>query len=875
MSNQISEELPARKHPQANAAGGGDAPTPKDGGDKKGGDAPGGTEEASDKRIRQAVYDIRYRARREDIDLRQAFTQYMSNSNLSQAERTAVRGKLFGKEGGGVSEKYGNTGQVVSDAVAKAFDKVFVEGTDKDLEFSYLEELKGNPDTKYKVRVTDAKTERTYVRYADRNKITQLRQNPNISSVEMTDYGEPYEGGRTTDPNAPKKAKKDFDGDGKKESSSKEHAGVVHNAIQRKKGGNPDGQDTRKEEFIADANQEVIDPEQETPPEVIDVMKGKNKIKINPKVSEDKKYGYDKEGKSLNPKDKEDEKKEDPIDTAVCKDPDYRSMKTRADLMRNKLRARGLNMSHELEGEDLVEEFINESVDLAADYFIKEGINEDGLEKIVDLVGLEDFTEFVLDLPQNLNEEREATRAPKRDYAKVKAAVYKKDAERKEKGTGEYSTTKAAKAKYGDEEAPEGKPETKSTPAAKPKTTPAAKVATATKTAKKTQVSTSSDKKGLVSKIKGFVSKGIERHQKAREAGRVPEARAKEFGKGVASGVKTAVNVAKVAYKATQPASKTTQKATTKAQKAADQDKDGKVRTVDAGYEPEGGLVDEEKRPFPHQKVARKLSSLDDKMRSKEYGFKRSTEKNRSFKISGIEDAVKRGEDPRKDTRGGAFAKRGNPDHDHRADYSDNKRKRTVKPSGVQKAVTKAQKAADQDKDGKVRTVDASYKPEAPAISEDLLNKMSRFMPKKSQELDELNRYEKETGTSSGSAGTSRGGVNTPRKGTPTKKGGSDDKIVHFGKGLVRSAEGRPTGQTRSSYDKRGEENNTPSPVQRIKKHLEDKRRNERRPTQGRYPKQDEKAEREYQAKQTAHQEKKYPNSGVVSGTVPGGKGVK
>ena len=31
---------------------------------------------------------------------------------------------------------------------------------------------------------------------------------------------------------------KDWDGDGKKESSSKEHAGSVHNAIQRKKGGN-------------------------------------------------------------------------------------------------------------------------------------------------------------------------------------------------------------------------------------------------------------------------------------------------------------------------------------------------------------------------------------------------------------------------------------------------------------------------------------------------------------------------------------------------------------------------------------------------------------------------------------------------------------
>ena len=47
-----------------------------------------------------------------------------------------------------------------------------------------------------------------------------------------------------------KKAKKDYDGDGKVESGSKEHAGVVHNAIQRAKGGKPDGKDTRKEETV-------------------------------------------------------------------------------------------------------------------------------------------------------------------------------------------------------------------------------------------------------------------------------------------------------------------------------------------------------------------------------------------------------------------------------------------------------------------------------------------------------------------------------------------------------------------------------------------------------------------------------------------------
>ena len=46
-----------------------------------------------------------------------------------------------------------------------------------------------------------------------------------------------------------KKAKKDYDGDGKVESGSKEHAGSVHNAIQKAKGGKADGKDTRKEEY--------------------------------------------------------------------------------------------------------------------------------------------------------------------------------------------------------------------------------------------------------------------------------------------------------------------------------------------------------------------------------------------------------------------------------------------------------------------------------------------------------------------------------------------------------------------------------------------------------------------------------------------------
>ena len=112
MSTDIAESLPARKFAPAamEKSKGKSAPPAAKGGGKpaaKGGGGKGASEEGSEKKIRQAVYDIRYRARREDIDLKAAFAQYMSNSSLGQAERTAVREKLFGKTGG-MSEKYIN-----------------------------------------------------------------------------------------------------------------------------------------------------------------------------------------------------------------------------------------------------------------------------------------------------------------------------------------------------------------------------------------------------------------------------------------------------------------------------------------------------------------------------------------------------------------------------------------------------------------------------------------------------------------------------------------------------------------------------------------------------------------------------------------------
>jgi hypothetical protein len=87
----------------------------------------------------------------------------------------------------------------VNESVVNALLKVFTKTTQ-------LEDADGNPsyeitdvvqeemkEKKYKVRVTDKSTGKTYVRMADREKISQLRSDPRISSVEMTGYGDSYD----------------------------------------------------------------------------------------------------------------------------------------------------------------------------------------------------------------------------------------------------------------------------------------------------------------------------------------------------------------------------------------------------------------------------------------------------------------------------------------------------------------------------------------------------------------------------------------------------------------------------------------------------------------------------------------------------------
>ena len=381
MKRNISEELPARKFAPAAVNS-----SPDDSKKEK------SSQSDPAKKAKQAVYDIRYRARREDIPLLQAFSQYMQNSSLGEQDRGMIKAKLFGKDGGGMKAEDFRPlfMEAASESISNALYKVFVKESNQEqeqIQLTYVEELQSTEDRKYQVKVTDKNSGKTYVRLATREKISQLRLNPNISEVEIisidpdvqTGYGSPYEGerkrGEQTAAVTSGRGLKDYDGDGKVESGAKEYRGAVHNAIQRKKGGTPDGKDTSsvKEDYLYEAGKKKI-----TKSEKFDVMPPgkKNTITIGSKEGGSPdggiinahtelhgtvivETGYSKFLKIVSSGKGEKEKlnpaKVDMDGPQVgCDDPDPRSMKTASNLVKTKLRLMGLRplmMSNESEGE--------------------------------------------------------------------------------------------------------------------------------------------------------------------------------------------------------------------------------------------------------------------------------------------------------------------------------------------------------------------------------------------------------------------------------------------------------------------------------------------------------------------------------------------
>jgi hypothetical protein len=179
-----------------------------------------------------------------------------------------------------------------------------------------------------------------------------LRKNPQIQSVVGTAYGTPYEGEKQKGEQTAsalqhkkpeKKAKKDYDGDGKVESGTDEWKGSRDKAIKKSITKKSYGV---KEEYSSwrDDLSEVMDVlDKQTADKKISEKKVNNKIVINPPL---------KEAMSL--------------------------------------------LGAELIGvEEIDENYILETVDTATQYFFNQGLNEEGLEIVIEELGLEKFTDFV------------------------------------------------------------------------------------------------------------------------------------------------------------------------------------------------------------------------------------------------------------------------------------------------------------------------------------------------------------------------------------------------------------------------------------------------------------------------------------------------
>lgn len=466
-------EMEAKIKPQMGKK---EAPSSESGGSGGGG---GAGEDNTKKQARQLAYDTRYKARREDIPLERAWSQVLQNSSASAPVKELAKNMIFG----GVKKE----------------------------EFELEEGKKGAPGASGKkdmVLVTPAKGfGKPYRRYADLKKKHELRKNPQIQSVVGTAYGTPYEGERkkgeqtasALQPKKPeKKAKKDYDGDGKVESGTDEWKGSRDKAIKKSMSKKSYGV---KEDFSSwrDDLREVMDIlDKEKNDKKISEKKVSNKIVINP-----------------------------PLKEAMS------------------------SLGAEVIGvEEVNENYLIETANIATEYFFNQGLNENGLEIVIEELGLEKFTDFVFYVAEDY-ELIEARRSGRIEpVTKSGKSIGSLKGGAKASAIRAKQKEKAARDKSDDR--PSGM-----TAALRSQSSVAKKVTTdkgqkAVEKAKQTQGSKKPLKdriaKGVLGAVKAY-QQGMERHKAATAtAGKALKVAAKgasEFGKGVASGVKATGKAAK------------------------------------------------------------------------------------------------------------------------------------------------------------------------------------------------------------------------------------------------------------------------------------------------------------------------------------------
>ena len=193
----------------------------------------------------------------------------------------------------------------------------------------------------------------------------------------------------------------------------------------------------------------------------------------------------------------------------------------------------------------------------AVEYFYAEGINEEGIDLIIEEVGLDDFVDFVTDT-EFLSEERAARKMNVRTLktTKKKAAEIKADKSDVVKKAGPKDVLQRAAALRGLKKRKLAKPAPKEvakkdydgdgkveTPKAEHRGSRNKAITKAVEKVKPTQPKKEVSKDGIRAKIKSAVDAGVKRHKKAVQPARV-------FAKGMKAGAKSAIKFAGKAKKA-------------------------------------------------------------------------------------------------------------------------------------------------------------------------------------------------------------------------------------------------------------------------------------------------------------------------------------
>ena len=543
--------------------------------------------------------------------------------------------------------------------------------------------------------------------------------------------------------------------------------------------------------------------------EKIKEKKVKNKIKINPSFQESAEEltkvlgGHLLEVSQIVDKDQEDGEPDDK--KAELQKKKEQMLKKR--IIRMKMMA--VNSGND---EGIIASYQPE-IEGAVQFFYEQGINEEGLDQVIEDVGLEDFVDFVLDASEFLTEEeRPARKMNVRTLkaTKKKAAEIKADKSDVVKRGTPLDTVRRARAERASKKPKLAKP-----------SAPVKKVEKSVEKVKATQPTKRPNKQSIRDRVTSAFKKGVERHKKAVSKN--------EFTKGVASGVKAvgkAVrdvdSVLKVNKKTTvnmqsyEPEGDFIDEDTKRTTKGRWVDKKGRshkfsVSTHTGDEQHVGSII---KSQYPAKRVVITGQSVDKKKKTASKKKKKVEEEVGISSAAAMEKARKEAELRRKEEQAVKKEKKALKKEEVQLEGRSTFKKAMSRVFGKKKEEErKPQKA--QDAGARLRRQKARQEyADKVSGSVDLVPDDLRDH----YEIAELNRYGKETGKATGSL--------NKRPGSPVRRGGDEPGALRNVRAMIRKETGKPEGQKRRDYDERhSAQNRRASPASTVTKRRERKAR--------------------------------------------------